>query len=225
MFYLSYATLHLATLRNRAFYWNEAYLDPTTNKLSKSINDFELYLKRLFDWQEQYIKDLETIRNRLMAWRLNNISGQVAEDFKQYQDGMGGNAYRACEWHDTITGLKWYRDTLDAGFLEDNAGDHRREAGKQTLEHYRDGMQDVHNKIFQHEGQEMSSYAYHLAHGMAVASRWQYFCLPQGGRTPWRAFSLQRVGNKIVLYYGLSSTRCELLDAVFLLQFPIHGIC
>lgn len=92
----------------------------------KSNNDFDLHVKQLFHWQEQYTKDLETIRDRLIAWQKNNISAIVGEDFKQYQDGSSGNVYWAFEWHDTISGLKWYQDTPSAGYFEDNAADHRR---------------------------------------------------------------------------------------------------
>lgn len=223
MFYLSYATLHLSALRDRAFYWNEAYIDPNTNKLSKPNNDFDLHVTQLFDWQEQYIKDLETIKDRLIAWRINNISDRVGEDFKQYQDGSGGNAYWAFEWHDTINGLKWYQDTLSAGYFEDNAADRRRQKRRETLENYRNGMADTKNKTFQHEGQNIDSYAYHLAHEMAVASRWKYFCLPQGGaQTPWFGLSLGRAKDKVVFNYGLQDIDYRALKSLATLQFTVH---
>ena len=225
MEYLAYATLHLGALRDQAYYWNQAYFDPTTKKLSSPNNDFDLHVKQLFDWQAKYVTDLENIRNRLMAWRMNNISGGANEEFHQYPTGDGSwDAYYGYEWHDTITGLKYYIDTLHAGFTEENAKGHRQTTAQNALNNYRSGMYDERNKTFQHEGQTIDSYAYHLAHEMAVASRWKYFCLPQGGAPKpefWMPLSFARVDNKLVLNYAISRDYAR-IDAPPPLQFPIQ---
>ena len=167
LFFITFVTLHLTALHELAYCWNEAFTDPKTKSLTQNNTNYDTHIENLFKYQLTYIQDLDFIQERLMSWRMNNISDQVSGDFATgWRDG-----FWEYEFHDTILNSSYQESTQDAGFNEENAKETRRNRLTEAHKKYREGLGDLFTEYFtDSKGEEIKSYAHHLAQEMKPAS-------------------------------------------------------
>lgn len=225
VYFMTFATMHLSALRDQAYHFTYLNTD-STGRSTIDDNNRDLHMQELWKYYNIYIDHLRTVRDRLLTWRVNNISSDVERTVNR--GVMGPDSTDSAvdfQWHDTILQLSYSISSWRSLYGDDDETSKQAQAAT-ALANHRKMIVDMTTPSFKsYDGTLIQSYGHYLTLEMKPATRWRFLCYPEGGNpTPailWEIVGIQDAGPP----YGTATLMWKLKSAANvkanIREFPI----